>query len=89
MGQICVYTHICPRITPMHNPSLTEENRNQVSPVIAPRKNTSLYDWLEENGRFRQNDSSDFDWSTDDEELLSEYSSNNNNNEESYTPMAA
>lgn len=78
----------------MYNPSLTEENRNQVSPVIAPRKNTSLYNWLEENGRFRQNDESDFDWSTDDEELLSEYSNNNNNNsnsnnDESYTPMAA
>lgn len=70
----------------MHNPSLTEENRFQVSPVIAPRKNTSLYDWLEENGRFRQSDDSDFDWSTDDEELLSEYSSGN---EENYESMAA
>lgn len=87
MGQICVYEHVFPWITPMYNPSLTEENRNQVSPVIAPRKNTSLYDWLEENGRFRQNDDSDFDWSTDDEELLSEYSSSNE--EASYVPKAA
>lgn len=70
----------------MHNPSLTEENRYQVSTVIAPRKNTSLYDWLEDNGRFRQNEDSDFDWSTDDEELLSEYSGNN---DESYQPAAA
>ncbi|WP_299484610.1 DUF3134 family protein [Acaryochloris sp. IP29b_bin.137] len=70
----------------MYNPSLTEENRSQVSPVIAPRKHTSLYDWLEENGRFRQHEDSDFDWSTDDDELLSEYS---NSSEENYEPMAA
>ncbi|BDM80683.1 hypothetical protein AM10699_35510 [Acaryochloris marina MBIC10699] len=87
MRQICVYEHVFPWITHMYNPSLTEENRNQVSPVIAPRKNTSLYDWLEENGRFRKNDNSDFDWSTDDEELLSEYSSSNE--EASYVPKAA
>ena len=70
----------------MHNPSLTEESRYQVSTVIAPRKNTSLYDWLEENNRFRQNDDSDFDWPEDDEELLSEYT---NNSDDSYEPMAA
>lgn len=70
----------------MYNPSLTEENRYQVSAVIAPRKNTSLYDWLEENGRFRQSDDADFDWSADDDELLSEYT---NNSDDSYEPIAA
>lgn len=71
----------------MHNPSLTEENRSQVSTVIAPRKNTSLYDWLEDNGRFRKNEDSDVDWSNDDAELLAEYS--NNSNDEGYQPAAA
>lgn len=64
----------------MYNPSLTEEDRFQVSTVIAPRKNTSLYAWLEKNGRFRQNDESDLDWSTTDEELLAEYSGNSDDN---------
>lgn len=70
----------------MTNPSLHEEKRSQVSPIVASRKNTSLYDWLEENGRFLQNDDSDFDWSSDDEELLTEYS---NSADDSYEPMAA
>ncbi|WP_299410703.1 DUF3134 family protein [Acaryochloris sp. IP29b_bin.148] len=70
----------------MHNPSLTEENRFQVSTIVAPRKNTSLYDWLEDNGRFLQHDDSDFDWSDNDEELLAEYSGNS---DDSYTPVAA
>jgi len=70
----------------MINPSLKEENRSQVSTIVAPRTNTSLYDWLEENGRFLHSDESDFDWSANDEELLSGYSSND---DDSYEPVAA
>lgn len=70
----------------MTNPSLKEENRFQVSTIVAPRKNTSLYDWLEENGRFLHIDESDFDWSDDDEELLAEYAGTG---DDSYEPMAA
>ncbi len=70
----------------MINPSLVEEERSQVSPVIAARQNTSLYAWLEDNGRFRQSEDSDFDWSTSDEELLAEYS---NSGDDSDEPVAA
>lgn len=70
----------------MINPSLVEEDRSQVSPVIAARQNTSLYAWLEDNGRFRHNEDSDVDWSNNDEELLAEYSNSGDHSDE---PVAA
>ncbi|NJK41169.1 MAG: DUF3134 family protein [Acaryochloridaceae cyanobacterium SU_2_1] len=54
----------------MVNPSLISENRKQVTPIIAPRKNTSLYDWLEANGRFIHRDDPEINWSLEDDELL-------------------
>ncbi|NJM66730.1 MAG: DUF3134 family protein [Acaryochloris sp. RU_4_1] len=70
----------------MVNPSLQQEDRFQISTVVAPRKNTSLYAWLEETGRFIEKDHTDFAWSTEDEELLEEYSGSD---DDSFDLMAA
>jgi hypothetical protein len=58
----------------MVNPSLQQADRSQISTVVVSRKHTSLYAWLEETGRFIDQDHTDFAWSTEDEELLEEYS---------------
>lgn len=52
------------------NPSLQAQPRDQVSPTIWPNGDVSIFNWLEQTGRFIQRDDSDFDWSEDDDLLL-------------------
>lgn len=38
----------------MKNPSLREQPRSQVAPVMEPRKNASIIAWLENSGRMME-----------------------------------
>ncbi len=55
----------------MNNPSLREEPRDQLAEVIPLKQESSLLDWLESNNRLIARDTSDSDY-TDDEEEISE-----------------
>jgi hypothetical protein len=53
------------------NPALHAEPRHQVSSWIVPRGNASIFDWLEQTGRFIQGEVGGPEWSIqDDEDLL-------------------
>jgi len=47
-------------MTKLHNPSLSEEPRNQPMKVIPVTRRESLLSWLESTGRFRPNEISEF-----------------------------
>lgn len=55
----------------MYNPSLREEPRDQLADVIPVKQESSLLDWLENNGRLVARDVVD-DHYLDDEEEISE-----------------
>ena len=52
------------------NPSLHAQPRHQVSPIIASNTNVSIFNWIEQTGRFIQGDDDNFTWSQDEEDLL-------------------
>lgn len=60
--------HVC--ITMIVNPSLQAQPRHQVSSMIVPSADASIYNWIEQTGRFIQGDEADFSWSQDDDDLL-------------------
>ncbi|MEO0377733.1 MAG: DUF3134 family protein [Cyanobacteria bacterium P01_A01_bin.17] len=52
------------------NPSLHAQPRHQVSPVIASHTDVSIFNWIEQTGRFIQSEDDDFSWSQDEDDLL-------------------
>ena len=52
-----------------YNPSLREEPRDQRAAVLPKKRDSSILDWLESSGRLLARDSSDFDYSDDEEEI--------------------
>jgi hypothetical protein len=40
-------------MTTLHNPALRQELLSQKPPVIPPRENESMFEWLENTGRFK------------------------------------
>lgn len=55
----------------MYNPSLREESREQLAPVIAVQRETSVLEWLESTNRLLARDPSEKE-SADDEEEITE-----------------
>ena len=55
----------------MYNPSLREESREQLAPVIPVQRETSVLEWLETTNRLLARDPSEDD-TLDDEEEISE-----------------
>jgi hypothetical protein len=53
----------------VYNPSLREESRDQRATVLPRKRNSSILDWLEQSGRLLARESSDFDYSDDEEEI--------------------
>lgn len=58
--------------TPMHNPSLRQEARNQPAPVIPMLHDASILNWLEETGRLLARDPKDDRNYLEEEEEISE-----------------
>jgi phosphopantothenoylcysteine synthetase/decarboxylase len=52
-----------------YNPSLREEPRNQRAKVLPQKRDPSILDWLESNGRLLARDNADFDYQDDEEEI--------------------
>lgn len=52
------------------NPSLQAQPRHQVSPIITSNSDVSIFNWIEETGRFIQGEDDNFSWSQDEEDLL-------------------
>ncbi len=52
------------------NPSLQSQPRNQVSTVMTSSADVSIFNWIEQTGRFIQGDDDDFTWSQDEDDLL-------------------
>lgn len=53
----------------MYNPSLREEPREQLAPVISVPRETSVLEWLETTNRLLARDPSENDISDDEEEI--------------------
>ncbi|MEQ8960278.1 MAG: DUF3134 family protein [Coleofasciculus sp. C2-GNP5-27] len=53
----------------MYNPSLREESREQLAPVISVPRETSVLEWLETTNRLLARDPSESDIDDDEEEI--------------------
>lgn len=53
----------------MYNPSLREESREQLAPIIPVQRETSVLDWLEQTNRLLARDVSEEDVLDDEEEI--------------------
>jgi hypothetical protein len=53
----------------MYNPSLREESREQLAPVISVPRETSVLEWLETTNRLLARDPSESDIGDDEEEI--------------------
>lgn len=56
----------------MTNPSLREEPRHQLAPVIPLQVDSSILDWLERTGRLLSRDVNDVDYSDEDDPEISD-----------------
>lgn len=53
----------------MYNPSLREESREQLAPVISVQRETSVLEWLETTNRLLARDPSEKESGDDEEEI--------------------